>query len=86
MNWQLILAYAAGIAAVIIAAKIFSAPVKLIVKLVINCLAGGLLIILLNFIGATFGIQLPLNFVTAFIAGILGIPGFLLILFITLIL
>lgn len=55
--------------------KILALPMKLIIKLVINGLIGGLIIWIVNAIGANFGFMLPLNWITAIVVGIFGIPG-----------
>ena len=78
MDWKILLAYAAGVLIILLIAKMSFAPVKVLIKLALNCLAGGVLIFILNFIGSAFGIEMPLNIVTAFFIGVLGIPGFLL--------
>ena len=43
--------------------------------MVINIVVGGLLLLLVNYIGGNFGFVIPLNWITALIVGILGIPG-----------
>lgn len=61
--------------AVIVVAKLLAWPVKKILKLAINIALGVVMIILVNTFGATIGITIPFNIVTALIAGILGVPG-----------
>lgn len=61
--------------ALIIIVKIFSWPLKLLIKLVINGLLGVFLLALLNYFGQDFGIFIGINAVTALIAGFFGIPG-----------
>jgi inhibitor of the pro-sigma K processing machinery len=61
--------------AVIVVAKLLAWPVKKIIKLAINVVVGIFMIILVNTFGATIGITIPFNIVTALIAGILGVPG-----------
>ena len=60
---------------IIIIGKIFYVPLKHIVKLLINSLLGGLVIYIVNVIGASFGFHIGLNTVTAIFVGILGVPG-----------
>lgn len=55
--------------------KIFSVPLKAILKILLNSILGGLIIFVINLVGATFGIHIGLNIVTSLIVGILGIPG-----------
>ena len=55
--------------------KIFSVPLKALFKLIINSVLGGLLIFIINLIGAVWTFHIGLNIVTAILVGILGIPG-----------
>ena len=49
-----------------------------IIKLAINVIIGVALLFLFNAFGAAWlGIVLPINWITALIVGILGIPGFI---------
>lgn len=61
--------------AVIVVAKLLAWPVKKIIKLALNIIIGIVMIVLVNTFGATIGITIPFNIVTALIAGILGVPG-----------
>ena len=55
--------------------KIFSVPLKALFKLIMNSVLGGLLIFIINLIGAVWNFHIGLNIVTAILVGILGIPG-----------
>ena len=55
--------------------KIFSVPLKALFKLIINSVLGGLLIFIINLIGAVWNFHIGLNIVTAILVGLLGIPG-----------
>ena len=55
--------------------KIFSVPLKALFKLIINSVLGGLLIFIINLIGAVWNFHIGLNIVTAILVGIWGIPG-----------
>lgn len=61
--------------AVVIVAKMLAWPVKKIIKLALNVILGVIMIYLVNTFGMNVGIKIPFNFVTALIAGILGVPG-----------
>ena len=80
MNLSFILTFLATILVVYIVLKILSLPMKLIIKLLINALIGGIVIWVINLIGANFDFALTLNWVTALIVGILGIPGVIILL------
>ncbi|MBP3285196.1 MAG: pro-sigmaK processing inhibitor BofA family protein [Clostridia bacterium] len=67
--------YIAAIIGVCLIAKLFAAPIKFILKLFANAILGGLALIIINFIGQYFGFHIDLNFVTALVAGVLGLPG-----------
>lgn len=75
MNFTMILPILLGVAILFIVLKLLALPFKLIIKLVVNGLIGGLLIFIINLIGASFGFAITLNWITALIVGILGIPG-----------
>lgn len=64
----------AAIAAIVVA-KLLAWPVKKIMKLAINVVIGIIMIVLVNNFGGPLGISIPFNMVTALVAGILGIPG-----------
>lgn len=70
-----IIAYLACICFLFIFGKIFIVPVKKILKLVFNSILGGVVIFLINIIGANFNFHIGLNFFTSIIIGLLGIPG-----------
>ena len=59
----------------LIIGKIFIVPIKWILKLIFNSILGGILIYIINFVGANWGFHIGLNFYTSILIGILGIPG-----------
>lgn len=59
----------------IILVKLFSWPLKVLVKLIINGVLGAILLFLVNLVGGTFGVTIGINAVTALIAGFFGVPG-----------
>ena len=77
---QTILVYILAVLGVCLIAKIFSAPLKLIIKLLANALVGGIALIIINWIGAFFGFHIDLNFFSALITGALGVPGIIILL------
>ncbi len=50
-------------------------PMKLVWKLVANGVCGFLCLFLLNLISGWTGLQFPVNLATVLIAGVLGLPG-----------
>ena len=75
MELSVILPFIGTIFLIFIVLKILSAPFKLIIKLVINGLIGGAIIYIINWIGAGFNFALPLEWWSAILVGLLGIPG-----------
>lgn len=69
------LTYAAGILLIYLCGRFLLVPLKWILRLVGSSLLGGIVLLIINFIGGKFGIFLPINPVTAVIAGVLGVPG-----------
>ncbi len=82
----IVLAYSAGIMFIFMLSWILVIPFKIAGKFVLNALLGGLLILAFNFFGQFTGVYIGLNEITALVVGVLGIPGFIAILAIKLIL
>ena len=58
---------------------------KRLIELVINILLGIVIIWLINTFGSGLGISIPLNFLTALVVGVLGIPGVIILVLLNLI-
>ncbi|GAA0117603.1 pro-sigmaK processing inhibitor BofA family protein [Clostridium senegalense] len=71
------LIFIAAVIGLFIIGKLFAWPIKILMKLIVNGILGGILLLLINFVGGPFGIYIAINAVTALIAGLLGIPGVL---------
>lgn len=69
------LAFAIAAAVLFIVLKIISAPIKLIIKLMLNVLIGGVVLFIINYFGANFGFTLDINWLSALLVGVLGVPG-----------
>lgn len=76
-----ILAVFLAIGAIYIIGMILVLPIKIIIKFIINGLIGAVLLFILNIFGSLIGITVAINPITALVAGFLGIPGVLLLLF-----
>ena len=70
-----IITYLACICFIFIVGRIFIVPIKKILKLIFNSILGGVVIYVINIIGANFGFHVGLNIVNSVIRGILGLPG-----------
>ena len=79
------LTYVGAIVLIFLVGKIFLWPLKLILKLAASSLLGGLAILLINALGAGFGVFISLNLISAVVVGALGIPGVVLLLILTMI-
>lgn len=66
--------------------RIFIVPLKWIVKIIFNSILGALVIFSINLIGGIWGFHIGLNFLTSIMIGILGLPGAICLIVITLIL
>lgn len=77
-----ILAIFLAIGAVYVLGMLLVLPIKLIVRLVVNGIIGAVALIIFNFFGSYIGVTIGVNPITALIAGFLGIPGVLLMIFV----
>ncbi len=77
-----ILAIFLAIGAVYVLGMLLVLPIKLVIRLVVNGIIGAIALILFNLLGNYIGITIGVNPVTALIAGFLGIPGVLLMIFV----
>ena len=60
---------------IIVIGKILLLPLKIIMKLVVNALSGGVLLFMLNILGSVLGFYVNITPLNAIIAGIFGVPG-----------
>ncbi|MDR3588466.1 MAG: pro-sigmaK processing inhibitor BofA family protein [Negativicutes bacterium] len=81
LTWDVnvVVAFAFGILLIYLIGRLFLMPIKLIFRLIYNAIIGGVMLWVLNFIGGHFGFTIAINPITALIAGILGIPGVVLL-------
>jgi inhibitor of the pro-sigma K processing machinery len=78
-NLFILLAWIAGIIIVFAFGKALKVPLKFAVKLLINGIIGGIVILLINLIGQYFDFHISLNIFSALIVGTLGLPGVILL-------
>lgn len=67
-----ILTYLACICLIFILGRIFIVPLKKILKLVLNSIVGGIVIYVINLIGAGFGFHIGLNIFTSILVRTFG--------------
>ena len=78
---SVLLTYAGAVLLLFLLGKIFLWPLKLILKLVVSSVIGGVILLAVNLAAGAIGLVLiPLNLITALVVGILGIPGVILLL------
>ncbi|MBE6072970.1 transcriptional regulator [Selenomonas caprae] len=73
---EIIVAFAVGLIVLCLIGKIIALPMKLLWKLITNSVVGAVLLWVVNLFGA--GIQI--TFVKALLAGVLGVPGVIIVL------
>ena len=69
----------AGILLLLLFFKILAKPIKWILKLLLNALLGLVILVVVNFLGSFVGITVTVGWISALVAGILGIPGVILL-------
>ena len=84
--WELLLAYGVGLALLYMLGRLLLVPGKWLWRLVLNSLVGALLMWLVNLFSDLTGFTVAINPFTVLITGLLGIPGVLLNIGLTLLL
>ena len=79
MEVGVFLAYAFGVLMVYVMGRFLLVPLKWIAVCLISSAVGGVAVILLNIFCGRFGLFIPLNIFTAGIAGLLGVPGIIML-------
>jgi len=77
---NVVIAYVFGLILLYLVGWVLLVPIKMILKLIYNGILGGITLIVINFIGGFIGIHIGVNPITALTAGVLGIPGVILLL------
>ena len=77
MNMEIgvLLAYGFALLALYVVGYLFLVPLKFLLKLIVNSILGGVVILLINLVGGIWGFHLALNVFSAIIVGVLGLPG-----------
>lgn len=86
LTWGVVAIYGAGLGALYLFGRIFAMPIKWILRLLANALLGGAVLIAINVVGGPLGFHIGINPVTALVVGLLGLPGVLLLLLLSLLL
>lgn len=72
--------YLLGLLLLIVVGKILVIPIKTIMKLIGNGIAGGITLIIFNVLGSFVGLYLEITPINALLVGLLGVPGVILLL------
>ena len=75
MTVQTVLAYFFVLILVYVLFRLLYGPIRLIARVAFRTLLGAGILFVLNLIGNLVGYHLPLNIPTAMTAGLLGLPG-----------
>ncbi|MGF7058452.1 pro-sigmaK processing inhibitor BofA family protein [Brassicibacter mesophilus] len=79
IEFSVIIAFAFGLILLYLLGWLLIIPIKYLFKLIVNGIIGGVLLLIVNFLGGFIGIYVGINPVTALIAGFLGVPGVILL-------
>ncbi|MEA4813833.1 MAG: pro-sigmaK processing inhibitor BofA family protein [Oscillospiraceae bacterium] len=77
---QEILLAIAAVLAVLLVLRLFAAPLRLALKVLVNTAVGFLALIVVNLTAAITGVAVGVNLINAVVIGVLGLPGFVLLL------
>ena len=80
MSVPTIFSFIIGLILLYIVGLLLVVPIRILIKLLINGLIGGVLLFFFNLVGGIFGLSILINPLNAIIAGFLGVPGVILIL------
>jgi inhibitor of the pro-sigma K processing machinery len=81
IEWSVLLAFGVGIFLIYVVGRMFMMPIRLVFRLIYNGLIGGAMLWLVNLAGSYIGFTIAINPVSALIAGFLGLPGVILLIF-----
>ncbi len=70
----------AAVVGILLLLRIFTRPLKKIVKFILHAVFGFLLLFLVNYFGAPLGVYLEPTLVNCLVSGFIGIPGVLILL------
>lgn len=83
---EFVAAFVIGLILLFVLIRLLYTPLRLALKLFVNSIFGGILLCFLNFAGMVLKINIGINLITCAVAGVLGVPGIALLLFLQIIL
>ena len=81
---MIVIGVAVGLISLVL--RLLRAPIRLLLKVLLHIGAGFLALILINMAGALVGVAVGVNLLNAAIVAVLGVPGAVLVLLLTLLL
>lgn len=79
MDFLVIVAYVTGVVFLYALGKMLLIPLRVVFNLIVNAVIGGGVLLVLNLIGGFWSFNIGVNPITALVAGLLGVPGVLLL-------
>lgn len=79
IEYNIIIAYLIGLFLLYLLGWLLVVPRKILLRIIINGIIGGLILFIINLIGKSLGLYIAINPVTALVVGFLGIPGIILL-------
>ena len=79
MEIAVLVAFIVALALVYLTGRLLAMPVKVIGRLLLNGIVGGVVLLVINMVGSLFGCSIAVNAFTALIAGTLGLHGVVLL-------
>lgn len=79
MSGQAVLAYFFVLVLIYVLFRLLYGPLRLVARVAYRTLLGALILWVLNLVGNLAGYHLPVNLPTAMTAGLLGVPGVIVI-------
>ena len=86
IDFSIILFFALGLVMLYFTGWLLLAPLKILLKLIISGVLGGVLLYVINLVGGIFSVTIAINPISAVVAGYFGVPGIILLLALKLIL
>lgn len=74
-DWNLAAAALFGLIMLIFLLRVFHKPLKIALRVLLWTAMGGAVIYLYNLVGVGWGLAVGLNVISAFLVGVMGLPG-----------
>ena len=83
LDLSIYITYIGAIVLIFVLGKLFLWPLKAMLRMALNSVAGAILLFAINIVGGGFGFAIPLNVLNGCIVGILGLPGVIMLVLLT---